>query len=181
MQVHDKLYIDGAWVPSSGKDTIDVFDSTDGEVIGTIPEGSPEDVDRAAKAARAAFDEWSQKSPEERGKFCSRIAEGLMARMDEIATIVTREAGMPKWLSLLVQAGLPINSFTQAAAVAESYEYETRSATASWCESRWVSSVASRRGTTRCTRSPPRSRSLLRLVARSCSSRARSLRSTRSC
>jgi acyl-CoA reductase-like NAD-dependent aldehyde dehydrogenase len=44
--------------------------------------------------------------------------------MDEIATIVTREAGMPKWLSLLVQAGLPINSFGQAAAQAESYEYE---------------------------------------------------------
>jgi acyl-CoA reductase-like NAD-dependent aldehyde dehydrogenase len=44
--------------------------------------------------------------------------------MDEIATIVTREAGMPTWLSLLVQAGLPINSFSQAAAQAEGYEYE---------------------------------------------------------
>ena len=29
MQVHDKIYIDGAWVPSTGKGTIDVFDSTD--------------------------------------------------------------------------------------------------------------------------------------------------------
>ena len=44
--------------------------------------------------------------------------------MDEIATVVTREAGMPKWLSQIVQAGLPINSFTTAAALAESYEYE---------------------------------------------------------
>ena len=44
--------------------------------------------------------------------------------MDEIATVVTREAGMPKWLSLMVQAGLPINSFNTAAALAESYEYE---------------------------------------------------------
>ncbi len=41
----------------------------------------------------------------------TRIAEGLGARMDEIATIVTHEAGMPKWLSLIVQVGLPINSF----------------------------------------------------------------------
>ncbi len=48
-----------------------------------------------------------------------------MGRMDEIATIVTREAGMPKWLSQIVQAGLPINSFGTAAALAESYEYET--------------------------------------------------------
>jgi aldehyde dehydrogenase (NAD+) len=124
LQVHDKLYIDGAWVPSAGKGTIDVFDSTDGEVIGTIPDGTADDVDKAVKAARVAFEDWSQRSPEERAKFSSRIAEGLGARMDEIATIVTREAGMPKWLSLLVQAGLPINSFAQAAAQAEGYEYE---------------------------------------------------------
>ena len=44
--------------------------------------------------------------------------------MDEIATVVTREAGMPKWLSQIVQAGLPINSFATAAALAESYQYE---------------------------------------------------------
>ena len=107
MYEHDKIYIDGAWVPSTGKGTIDVFDSTNGEVIGRIPDGTAEDVDKAAIAARAAFDDWSQRSPEERGKFCTRIAEGLSGRMDEIATIVTREAGMPKWLSLMVQAGLP--------------------------------------------------------------------------
>ena len=44
--------------------------------------------------------------------------------MDEIATIVTRETGMAKWLSLIVQVGLPINCFTQAAALAESFEFE---------------------------------------------------------
>ncbi|HEX2381626.1 MAG TPA: aldehyde dehydrogenase family protein, partial [Acidimicrobiales bacterium] len=124
MQVHDKIYIDGAWVPSTGKGRIDVFDSSDGSVIGQIPEGTADDVDRAAKAARAAFDDWAAKSPEERAKYSTRIAEGLGARMDEIATIVTREAGMPKWLSLIVQAGLPINSFSQAAVQAENFQYE---------------------------------------------------------
>jgi acyl-CoA reductase-like NAD-dependent aldehyde dehydrogenase len=121
---HDKIYIDGAWVPSTGSGSIDVFDSTNGEVIGRIPDGTADDVDKAARAARAAFDDWAARSPEERAKFMSRIAEGLGARMDEIATVVTREAGMPKWLSLLVQAGLPINSFAQAAAQAEGYQYE---------------------------------------------------------
>ena len=125
MLEHDKIYIDGAWVPSAGSGAIDVFDSTNGEVIGRVPNGSAADVDAAAKAARAAFPEWAAKSPEERAKFCTRIAEGLGARMDEIATVVTREAGMAKWLSLLVQAGLPINSFNTAAQIAESYEYET--------------------------------------------------------
>jgi acyl-CoA reductase-like NAD-dependent aldehyde dehydrogenase len=122
---HDKIYIDGAWVPSAGEGSIDVFDSTNGEVIGHVPAGNAADVDKAVKAARAAFDGWAATSNEERGKYCSRIAEGLGARMDEIATVVTREAGMAKWLSLLVQAGLPINSFNTAAALAESYQYET--------------------------------------------------------
>jgi len=124
MTQHDKIYIDGAWVASKGSKTIDVFDSTDGSVIGSIPEGTAADVDAAAKAARAAFDAWSQTSPEERGKYMTRIGEGLAARMDEIATIVTREAGMPKWLSQIVQAGLPINSFNTAGALADSYVYE---------------------------------------------------------
>jgi aldehyde dehydrogenase (NAD+) len=126
VQVFDKLYIDGAWVPSTGSGAIDVFDSTNGEVIAQIPEGTADDVEAAATAAHAAFESWSQTSPEERAKYCTRIAEGLGARVDEIATVITREAGMPKWLSSLVQAGLPINSFNTAAQLAESYEYETQ-------------------------------------------------------
>jgi aldehyde dehydrogenase (NAD+) len=122
---YDKLYIDGAWVTSDGSGTIDVFDSTNGEVIAKIPSGTAADVDRAVQAARAAFDSWSQTTPEERAKALTRIGEGLAARMDEIATVITREAGMPKWLSTMVQAGLPINSFNTAAQLAESYEYET--------------------------------------------------------
>jgi aldehyde dehydrogenase (NAD+) len=126
MHEHDQIYIDGAWVPSTGSGSIEVFDSTNGEVIAKIPAGTKDDVDKAVAAARGAFDAWAATSSEERGKYCSRIAEGLGARMDEIATIVTREAGMPKWLSLLVQAGLPINSFNTAASIAEGYEYETQ-------------------------------------------------------
>ena len=124
MKVHDKIYVDGAWIPSTGSETLEVFDSTDGSVIATIPNGTAEDLDKAAKAARAAFDGWAATSPEERGKVCTRIGEGLAARMDEIATVVTREAGMPKWLSQIVQAGLPINSFTEAGKLADSYQYE---------------------------------------------------------
>ena len=126
MTTYDKIYIDGAWVPSDGSGTIDVFDSTNGEVIAQIPSGNAADVDRAVQAARAAFDSWSRTTPEERAKALTRIGEGLAARMDEIATVITREAGMPKWLSTLVQAGLPINSFNTAAQLAESYEYESQ-------------------------------------------------------
>jgi aldehyde dehydrogenase (NAD+) len=124
MQQFDKLYIDGSWVEPSGTGTIDVIDSVTEEVMGRIPEGGAEDVDRAARAARAAFEAWAATTPEERGKYLTRIGESLGARMDEIATVISRETGMAKWLSQLVQVGLPINSFNQAAQQAESFPWE---------------------------------------------------------
>jgi len=120
----DKIYIDGAWVPSTGSGTLQVINSTTEEVMGTIPEGTPEDVQKAVAAAKAAFPAWSRTSVEERAKFCTRIAEGLTARMDEIATLVSQEVGMVKQLSLIVQAGLPVNTFQSTAAVAESFPFE---------------------------------------------------------
>ena len=50
-----KLYIDGAWVPSTGTETIDVENPSTEEVIATIPAGTAEDVDKAVAAAKAAF------------------------------------------------------------------------------------------------------------------------------
>jgi aldehyde dehydrogenase (NAD+) len=124
VQERDKLYIDGAWVPSNGKGTIDVVNSTTEEVMGRIPEGTADDVDKAVAAAKAAFGPWSQTSVEERAKYLSRITEGLQARMDEIATVVSEEVGMPKSLSLLVQAGLPLMSFMNTAQVVADYKFE---------------------------------------------------------
>jgi aldehyde dehydrogenase (NAD+) len=124
MITRDKVYIDGAWVPSAGSGSIDVINSSTEEVMGTIPQGSKDDVDKAVAAAKAAFPAWAATSVEERAKYCTRIAEGLMGRMDEIATLVSQEVGMVKILSQLVQVGLPINTFQSTAAVAESFPFE---------------------------------------------------------
>ena len=124
MLERDKLYIDGAWVPSTGTGTIDVVNSTTEEVMGRIPDGTPEDVDAAVKAAKAAFGPWSQISVEERAKYLGRITEGLQARMDEVATVVSQEVGMPKNLSLIVQAGLPLATFSNTAAIVADYVFE---------------------------------------------------------
>jgi acyl-CoA reductase-like NAD-dependent aldehyde dehydrogenase len=121
---YQQLYIDGAWVPSDGTGTIDVIDSVTEEVMATIPAGTASDVDRAVRAAAAAFPAWSSISVDERAKYMTRIGEGLGARMDEIAGVISRETGMVKSLSQLVQVGLPINSFMTAAQLAESFEYE---------------------------------------------------------
>jgi len=120
----DSLYIDGAWVPSAGSGTIEVIDSTTEAVLGTVPEGTPEDVDRAVAAAKAAFPSWSALSVGERTAYLSKVAEALGAQMDSLADLITHEVGMPKVLSQLVQVGLPLNSFATAAQVAADFTWE---------------------------------------------------------
>ncbi|MFM9137482.1 MAG: aldehyde dehydrogenase family protein, partial [Actinomycetota bacterium] len=123
MSTYSSFYINGQWVKPSTTDSLSVYDSVTEQVMATIPAGGAADVDAAAKAARAAFDSWSGLPREERAKFMSRIGDALAGRMDEIATVISKETGMTKMLSQLVQVGLPINSFKQAASVAETFEY----------------------------------------------------------
>jgi aldehyde dehydrogenase (NAD+) len=120
----DKLYISGAWTSPESSETIDVIDSVTEEVMATVPAGTAADVDGAVAAAKAAFETWSSTPAEERAKYLSRIGDALAGRMDEIATTISKETGMAKWLSQLVQVGLPINSFKSAAALAENYVFE---------------------------------------------------------
>ena len=124
MHTYDKVYINGKWVAPQGQDkAIEVFDSTNEQVMATIPSCNAQDVDAAAKAAAAAFLTWSALDVEERAKYMNRIGDGIAARMDELATAISRETGMTKFLSQMIQVGLPVNSFKQAAIVAEKFEY----------------------------------------------------------
>src|SRR3954453_19097284 len=110
--VRDKLFIGGEGVDPSGEGTIDVVNPTTEEVVGRIPEGTTEDADRAVKAARAAFDAWSQTPAEERAYFCAQIGAKLAERGEELAALITTELGMPIGLSQLIQAGLPSVTFS---------------------------------------------------------------------
>jgi aldehyde dehydrogenase (NAD+) len=124
MDVRDKIYINGAWVPSTGKGTLEVIDSATEEVFATIPDGTAEDVDKAVQAAAAAFPAWAATSREERGKLLKRIGEALGARTDELANVISHEVGMPMTLSGSIQVGLPAGAFADAANAAESFPWE---------------------------------------------------------
>lgn len=126
MQVRDQFYIDGAWVSPIGTETAEVINSTTEEVIGTIPLGTAEDLDKAVNAAHAAFDDWSRTSPAERTKLTTRIGEGLQARMMEIGNLIAAEVGMPINLSMMIQVGLPIASFTSMVDAIEQVTWEER-------------------------------------------------------
>ena len=124
MQVRDKLFIDGAWVASSGTDSIDVINAATEQVMGTIPKGTPADVDRAVAAAKAALGEWSTKPVEERAKFIQLIAEGLAARSGEIAETISGEVGMPVFWSTMIQAGLPQAVMGSYIEIAKTFPFE---------------------------------------------------------
>ena len=122
--VRDRLYIGGAWVPSSGSGSIDVVDSTTEAVIGSVPEGTIEDIDRAVAAAAQAFPAWSATPLKERTDLLTAVSEALGARMESLADLITHEVGMPLILSQLVQVGLPMNSFNAMAQVAADFAWE---------------------------------------------------------
>lgn len=124
MDVRDKIYIDGGWVPSSGAGIHEVVDSNTEEVIGKVPEGTVDDVDHAVQAAVEAFPGWSSTPVDERAKLLDRVAEGLGARADEIAATISQEVGMPVSLSKPVQVGLARAAFADAASQATSMPWE---------------------------------------------------------
>jgi aldehyde dehydrogenase (NAD+) len=124
MKSYDKIYIGGEWTPPSGKGSFDVVDAATEEVIGQVPRADASDLDRAVRAARAAFEGWSRTSPAERSEYLQKIQAGLAARSAEIAETVAREVGMPMPLSTMIQAGLPMMTFGSAAQLAASYQFE---------------------------------------------------------
>ena len=73
-----ELYIGGRWEAQSGTGSIDVLSASTEEVIGTVPEGTPADVDRAVRAARAAFEgQWGQTTVQERADWLRKLAGAL--------------------------------------------------------------------------------------------------------
>jgi len=60
--VRDRFFIGGQWATPNGTGTLPVINSATEEVMGSVPEGSAEDVDRAVRAAREAFTAWSETS-----------------------------------------------------------------------------------------------------------------------
>jgi len=122
--IRDKIYINGEWVPSTGTGTIDVINPATEEVMGRIPDGTAEDVDRAAKAAAAAFPGWSQTPLEERVDYIRKIAAAIQIRIPEIGALIAREVGMPVKLAARVQAGLPFTTFSSIPEVVKMVKWE---------------------------------------------------------
>ena len=118
------LYVAGTWLTDGERERIEVFDSTDGTVMGSVSAATTEDVSAAVEAARDAFGAWASEPVAHRAATCEAIGEALRARADELAEVITRETGMPRRISLPVQVSVAADSFTRAAAHARTFTYE---------------------------------------------------------
>jgi len=127
---YNKFYINGEWIEPAGRETIDVINPATEEAFATISMGTAEDVDAAAKAARAAFPAWSQSSVEERKTVLQKIMAGIQARAGDLAAAITSEMGAPVGLANAAQVPSGLGHFAAILPVLENYKFqETRGST----------------------------------------------------
>ena len=119
-----KFYIDGAWVDPVERRTLDVINPATEQPVAQISLGGAADVDRAVKAARAAFPAYSRTSKAERIALLERIIEAYKARYDDIAKAISLEMGAPITLATKAQAATGIGHLKQMIAVLSEYEFE---------------------------------------------------------
>jgi len=90
----EKMFIGGAWIDAADGRTFDVeTPAKRGQVIARVPRAGAADVDRAVKAAQAAFPAWRAMPPRERGRLLLRIADDVDASIEELARLLASETG----------------------------------------------------------------------------------------
>lgn len=87
------MYINGEFVISNSGKTFDVLNPATEEVIGVITKGTVEDAQAAIDAAEAAQDAWAALPAIQRAGYLRKIADGIRARAEEIAKVVSSEMG----------------------------------------------------------------------------------------
>ncbi|MBZ5647509.1 MAG: aldehyde dehydrogenase family protein [Acidobacteriia bacterium] len=123
-----KLLINGEWC--DGQKTFDTINPATGEVLTQVNEAGAEGVDRAAKAAREAFEKtgkgtWRSMSASERGKILWRIADLIEKNIDEMAELETLDNGKPIFESRYVDMPMIVDVFRYYAGWATKIHGET--------------------------------------------------------
>jgi acyl-CoA reductase-like NAD-dependent aldehyde dehydrogenase len=93
----EDLWIGGGPRPASGSARLELINPATEEALGTAPEAGAADVDAAVAAANAALRDpaWRDLTASDRAALLRRLADGLDRRAEEMATLITRQNGMP--------------------------------------------------------------------------------------
>ena len=106
--MHDDIFINGEWVPSSGRDSIAVVNPATEQTIAEVVRGTAADVDRAARAAADAFPAWSQTPADERADALQRLADLIDGREEEITRLIISEVGQPIAFATAAQTAVAV-------------------------------------------------------------------------
>src|ERR1022692_477408 len=93
-----RLLIDGDWVDAASGQTFETFNPATEEVLGDVAHGQAEDIERAVRAARRAFDDaspWRRMNSSDRGRLIWRISELIEEHGDELAMLESLDNGKP--------------------------------------------------------------------------------------
>ena len=117
-------YINGQWTDSVGGQIFDVINPSTEAVASTITLGSEADTDAAVAAAKAAFDDWSTTTKEQRLLYLNKLLKLYESRREEMAATISAEMGAPITLSKRAQAGAGIGHLTTAINELKNFEFE---------------------------------------------------------
>jgi aldehyde dehydrogenase (NAD+) len=97
LETPGRLFIGGEWLDAASGRTFDTINPATGAVLASVAEAGEDDVDRAVKAARQAFEtgEWPKMDGRKRARVLLAIADQLEARADELARMETMDVGKP--------------------------------------------------------------------------------------
>jgi acyl-CoA reductase-like NAD-dependent aldehyde dehydrogenase len=92
-----QAFIDGQYVDAASGKTFDNLSPIDGRVLARVAECDNEDIDRAVKAARRAFDSgaWSRMAPARRKRVMLKFSELIRGNLEELALTETLDMGKP--------------------------------------------------------------------------------------
>ncbi len=90
-----QAFIGGEWVEPGGDEGREVISPVTGERLAEAPGASPEDVERAGRAARRAQPAWAARSAWERAEVCHAIADLILERKEDLARELCLEQGKP--------------------------------------------------------------------------------------
>jgi phenylacetaldehyde dehydrogenase len=122
-----KLLINGKWVDAASGKTFATYNPATGEVLANVAAGDKEDIDRAVKAARAAFESgpWSKISPSERGRLLWKLADLLEKHTEEFAQLESLDNGKPLKVARAADVPLAVDHFRYYAGWATKIEGNT--------------------------------------------------------
>ena len=122
-----KLFINGKFVDAASGKTFPTYNPATGEVLANVAEGDREDINRAVKAARAAFDTgaWSKMPTAQRGKLIWKLADLIEKYQEEFAQLESLDNGKPLKISRVADVPLTVEHMRYYAGWATKIEGNT--------------------------------------------------------